>query len=299
MAGQAPPTLFGPLFLSVGAMKAGTTWLYSVLERHPQLHFTPEKELHYFYHRYVDDRQLADPVRLRLAKERYLEKFDPDRANPERVRHNLHWVAAYLSRPVDDLWYRGLFTRPPGALYACDFSNLYAHLPQEAWPRIRASSDRLRVIYTMRHPVRRLWSHVKFHLQITGQLERLRDWTPQQVDTFLRRDFIWSNAEYGAALRRLRAGLPEDSLMPLFYEDIRNDPRGVLRRIERFLGVDPIDYPEAQVNRQVNASAAIPMPDFFSDLVAEDVARITSEVEACGLQVPASWRDTVAAGPPR
>lgn len=38
--------LFGNLFLSIGAMKAGTTWLYAVLERHPALHFTPEKELH-------------------------------------------------------------------------------------------------------------------------------------------------------------------------------------------------------------------------------------------------------------
>jgi hypothetical protein len=51
--------LFGNLFLSIGAMKAGTTWLYAVLERHPALHFTPEKELHYFYHRYVNDRHLS------------------------------------------------------------------------------------------------------------------------------------------------------------------------------------------------------------------------------------------------
>ncbi|MBR9763633.1 MAG: sulfotransferase [Rhodobacteraceae bacterium] len=289
MAGQAPPSLFGHLFLSAGAMKAGTTWLYSVLERHPQLHFTPEKELHYFYHRYVDDRQLADPVRLRLAKDRYLEGFDPERANPERVRHNLHWVAAYLSRPVDDLWYRGLFTRPRGELYACDFSNLYAHLPQHAWPRIRASCSRLRVLYTMRHPVRRLWSHVKFHLQVTGQIERLQDWSPPQLEAFMRRDFIWSNAEYGAALRRMRAGLPQGDLLPLFYEEMRAEPRAMLHRIEDFLGLDHVDYPDALVNRQVNASASIPMPGFFPELVASDVARIISEVEACGLTVPESW----------
>eukprot|EP00493_Phyllostaurus_siculus_P000433 UN00435 len=32
------------LFLSVGAMKAGTTWLYEQLKNHPEIHFTPEKE---------------------------------------------------------------------------------------------------------------------------------------------------------------------------------------------------------------------------------------------------------------
>ena len=283
------PSLFGDLFLSAGAMKAGTTWLFSVLEQHPDLHFSPEKELHYFYHRYVDSRQLSDRNRLRLAKDRYLDRFDPERANPDRVRLNLHWVAAYLSRPVDDLWYRNLFTRPRGERYACDFSNLYAHLPAEAWPRIRADCSRLRVIYTLRDPVKRLWSHVKFHLQVTGQLDRLAAWSPAQVDRFLRQDFIWSNAEYGAALRRMRAGLPEECFLPLFYEEMRADPRASLRRIETFLGLSHVDYPEALIARQVNASAALPMPDFFPDLVARDVARIAEELRAEGLVLPESW----------
>lgn len=283
------PALFGDLFLSAGAMKAGTTWLFSVLEQHPDLHFTPEKELHYFYHRYVDSRQLSDRNRLRLAQERYLERFDPERANPDRVRLNLHWVAAYLSRPVDDLWYRCLFTRPRGETWACDFSNLYAHLPAEAWPRIRADCDRLRVIYTLRDPVKRLWSHVKFHLQVTGQLDQLGQWSPAQLNRFLRQDFIWSNAEYGAALRRMRAGLPEDCLMPLFYEEMRAEPRACLRRIEEFLGLAPMDYPEALIARQVNASVALPMPGFFRDLVAEDVTRIAAELRAEGLTLPDSW----------
>ena len=37
------------LFLSIGAMKAGTTWLYSLLESHPQIQFTPEKEIHFLF----------------------------------------------------------------------------------------------------------------------------------------------------------------------------------------------------------------------------------------------------------
>lgn len=285
------PTLFGDLFLSAGAMKAGTTWLYSVLERHPQLHFSPEKELHYFYHRYVDDRQLSDRNRLKLARDRYLERFDPAQANPDRVRLNLQWVVAYLSRPVDDLWYRGLFNRPAGAQYACDFSNLNAHLPAAAWGRIHADCDRLRVIYTMRHPVRRLWSHVKFHLQVTGQLDLLARWEPQQLDAFLRQDFIWANAEYGAVWQRMRAGLPDGCLMPLFYEDIRADPLGSLRRIETFLGLSHETYPEALLSRKVNASAEIPMPDYFPSLVAGDVDRICGELRAAGLVLPESWRD--------
>ena len=103
------PKYFDKLFLSIGAMKAGTTWLYAVLDRHPELHFAMEKEIHYFYHRYVNPNQLSEAYRLREAKNRYLFRFDPEKANIDAIRANLHWVAQYLSRPVDDYWYRNLF----------------------------------------------------------------------------------------------------------------------------------------------------------------------------------------------
>jgi len=46
-------------------MKAGTTSLYAVLESHPSLHFTLEKVIHYFYHKYVNDRHLSEHRRSR------------------------------------------------------------------------------------------------------------------------------------------------------------------------------------------------------------------------------------------
>ncbi len=283
------PGVFGHLFLSVGAMKAGTTWLFTVLERHPELNFTPEKEIHYFYHRYVQEHHLSDVRRLTLARDRYLTKFDPQRANPDRVRVNLHWVANYLSRPVDDLWYRNLFTRPRGELYGCDFSNLHALLPAEAWTHIHNSCTQLKVLYTMRDPVKRLWSHVKFHLQVTNQLGRLDTWSPGQFHDFMKQRFIWENAEYGETLRRIGRTLPQECFMPFFYEDMRSDPRGSLARIEDFLGVRRFDYPEALVSRSVNESASIPMPDFFPELIAGDVARIKTEIRDYGLEPPQSW----------
>ena len=81
---------FENLFLSAGAMKAGTTWLYRVLERHPELYFTPEKEIHYFYHRFVDSSILSETRRLTEAKNRYIFRFEPQTANIDRIRGNLH-----------------------------------------------------------------------------------------------------------------------------------------------------------------------------------------------------------------
>lgn len=271
-------------------MKAGTTWLYAVLERHPALHFTPEKELHYFYHRYVDDHYLSEKRRLESAKNRYLFRFDPEAANIDRIRGNLHWVANYLDRPVDDFWYRNLFQMRDTQTWACDFSNLHAFVPAEVWPRIAGDCDRLRVLYTMRHPLKRLWSHVKFHLQVTGGLHHLDEWGPTDFGLFTRLPHIWDNAEYGAVLRRMKAGLKEEERKVIFYEDLHADHRGTLRSIEEFLGLPAFNYPQPLLDRRFTESVSRPMPDFFPALFAPDIDRITAEIEAEGFAIPEKWR---------
>jgi len=281
--------IFGNLFLSIGAMKAGTTWLYAVLERHPALHFTLEKEIHYFYHRYVNNRHLSEQRRMQSAKDRYLFRFDPEKANIDRIRSNLHWVAQYLNRPVDDFWYRNLFTLRDGERWACDFSNLHAHVPAEAWPTISDSCDKLRVLYTMRDPLKRLWSHAKFHLQMTGGLHHLEEWGPAEFERFVRQRHIWENAEYGQVLRRMKAGLKSDQYKVLFYEDIHADQRGTLRRIEEFLDLPAFNYPQQILERRFTESVSHKMPDFFPGLFSKDIERIRAEIQAEGYKLPGKW----------
>lgn len=270
-------------------MKAGTTWLYAMLSRHPELHFTPEKEIHYFYHRYVNDAPLSAPRRLKEARNRHLLKFDPDKANIEQIRRNLRWVSAYLDSPVDDFWYSNLFQRQGRQRFACDFSNLNAHVPGDVWPRIAAKCDTLKVLFTMRDPVKRLWSHTKFHLQFSNQLGNLETWGAEDYDQFLRQPHVWENAEYGHILRNLKAGIPEGNLKVLFYEDIHADQLGALTEIEDFLGISHHPYPPALLARRFTESAKVDMPDFFPEIIAKDVERIRAEVEAEGYTLPAAW----------
>lgn len=281
--------IFGKLFLSIGAMKAGTTWLYAVLERHPALHFTPEKEIHYFYHKYINHQHLSEPRRLASAKDRYLFRFDPQNANIDRIRGNLHWVANYLNRPVDDFWYRNLFDLRGAQEWACDFSNLHAFVPGDAWPQIADSCDTLRVLYTMRDPVKRLWSHTKFHLQMTNGLHHLETWGPDDFEAFVRLPHIWGNAEYGGVLRRMRGGLAMEQRKAIFYEDLHANQRGMLAEIEDFLGVSHFNYPQPLLERRFTESVSHPMPEFFPELFAADIARIKGEVAAEGFTLPESW----------
>jgi len=282
--------LFDRLFIGAGAMKAGTTWAYRMLERHPEIFFSFEKEIHYFYAAYVDRTVLSERNRMANVRDKYL-RIDPERNHATGVRNRLHWAANYLDGPVDDIWYRNLFVFRRAERYAADFSNLYALLPADGWRRIADRVGELRVLYTMRHPVRRLWSHVKFHLEITGQSRELERWGPEEFRDFARRPFIWDNAEYGRALRRMRGGLPGGTLKPAFYETIHADRAGFLADVEAFLDLAPHNYPAELIDRRVNTTANRPMPEFFPALFRDDFRRICGEVEAEGLVLPSSWSD--------
>lgn len=279
----------GWLFLSIGAMKAGTTWLYAVLNHHPALHFTPEKEIHYFYHKFLSEQHLNRSARLRIAHDRHI-RFDPQSVDAQRLSKQLRWTANYISEPVDDYWYRSLFDLTEGQRWRCDFSNLHAFIPGDAWRQISANSQHLRALYTMRHPLKRLWSHTKFHLQVTGQLDKLETWGPEEFEAFIRQPFIWDNAEYGAVLRRMHQGLDEKQRLAIFYEDMHADQRGTLRKIEEFLGLLPADYPDSVLEQRPTEGVKRPMPEFFPDLFSEDIARITTEIEAEGYVIPEAWQ---------
>ena len=123
------------LFLCAGAMKSGTTWLYGVLDRHPSIYFSYEKEIHYFAHLHTSQIRLDD--RNRLARTKHaLQNFDPDRASAAAMRHKLLWYGNYLSNPLDDSWYASLFSFRKGQKYCADFSNLYCHMHADGWNHV-------------------------------------------------------------------------------------------------------------------------------------------------------------------
>ncbi|MEM7741562.1 MAG: hypothetical protein AAF225_12270, partial [Pseudomonadota bacterium] len=136
------------LFLSVGAMKAGTTFLFGVLGKHPDIYFSPEKELHYFAHTQGLSWRLQRPLiasplkayrgigpeavlsdefrRLRLST--VMRKRYAGVKNPKKLRTAVGWyVDRYMSNPIDQEWLNRVFERAKGR-WCADFSNYNALL---------------------------------------------------------------------------------------------------------------------------------------------------------------------------
>ena len=274
-------------------MKAGTTWLAVVLGTHPMLRFTPEKELCYF-----SDRQAAEAgnwqtylnplARRRRVWSTYLA-VDPEKTAIGWLHERVKWCAAYLDSPVDDRWYSNLFDLPDPDLYACDFSNLYAGLTPASWRSIRQRTENLRVIYTMRDPLKRLWSHVRFELAITNRLGDLDRWSADEVLDFARGASFAAPGDYGGALKRMLSALDPGQVLPLFFENIRTDPQGQLARIEDHLGIAHHAYDPALLSARINEAPPVPMPSYFAEAFAEDIRRVVRDVQGLGLRTPASW----------
>lgn len=280
---------FSKLFLGAGAMKAGTTWLYAVLRDHPDLHFSLEKELHYFFHAYSRADFLSAEYRLERAKNRYVPALDSGKPRNFGYRDRLRWISNYVDGPVNDTWYQRLFDLRKPSTYACDFSNLTCHLKADDFADIAKKTEQLRVLYVMRDPLSRLWSHVKFQLEIEGRLEVLDQWGPREFDQFVRQSFLWDNAEYGAAVARMKRGLPANALKLMFYEDIHRDQAAALTEVEDFLGLSHHIYPKKALSARVTKSVSRPMPEFFAALFLDDIARICAELEDHGLTLPPEW----------
>ena len=131
-----------PRFLGIGAQKAGTTWLYENLRRHPALWLPPVKELHYLDQKppHLSKRLFGKATPMRTAREHLraqLLAFARGRGD----RRELAWAARYCLLPRSDAWYRSLFPedgeRMPGEI--CPG---YARLDAEAVGLVQAPDAR-------------------------------------------------------------------------------------------------------------------------------------------------------------
>ena len=130
------------LFLSVGAMKAGTTWLHHQLADHPMIYFTPEKEIHFFADPDGSNGPMQPSQRIERFK-RVMRNVQPDGLN-DRVRRNIAWYGKqYLQDKVSKDWYIDLFAPHKQGQYCSDFSNLYCLMNKSQWEQVRQTAKKI------------------------------------------------------------------------------------------------------------------------------------------------------------
>jgi Sulfotransferase family len=218
-----------PDFFIVGHPKSGTTALYEMLRRHPQIYMPDLKEPRFFSHEMLPPRSEAHPHTL----EEYLSLFEA--AGPEeRTGEASPW---YLRSPT-------------------------------AASRISELRQDARIIAILREPASFLRSlhlqSVENHVETETDLRKAlalegirRRGKAIPRDAIRTHELLYSEwVQYVEQLRRYHAVFPPEQVLVLIYDDFRADNEGTVRRVLRFLGVDetsPIEVMEANPTVRVRS----------------------------------------------
>lgn len=193
-----------PTFVIGGAHKSGTTALWALLGRHPDVWMSSIKEPRFL------TRNLNEPIPG-------VKLIGP----PVEVTH---------ARGLD--WYKSLFEggadraargeASPQYLGAIDGPELMErHVPG------------VKVVFALRQPAERAYSHYWHH--------RSRGWSlppfSAALDDHPALRYVTYFSRYAEHVERYRQALGPDRVHLILFEDLRADPAGVYRDLCRFLGV--------------------------------------------------------------
>jgi hypothetical protein len=210
-----------PDFFIVGHAKCGTTALYEMLSRHPQI-FMPSVKEPQFFARNPAPSSGAAPI----------DAFEQTGRRPEAL-------ASYLA----------LFDAARPEQRVGEASTFYLW-SQAAAERIARAQPAARIIAILREPASFVRS---LHLQmLQNRVETERDLRraialeePRRAGREIPPNAHWPRAlmytervRYVEQLRRYHARFPPEQVLVLIYDDFRRDNEQTVRRLLRFLEVD-------------------------------------------------------------
>jgi len=244
-----------PHFLCIGAQKAATTWLWTMLRQHPEIWMPPIKELHFFDHIYIPKHRYWTLYYINCCVKDYLKLH----VQTEKIDLSLlkYLVDLALSScPFTEEWYRSCFARPAacGKLLG-DISPDYCTISEEGVLYVKKLlGEELKIIYMIRNPFNRAISQLKMNLTRRGEEGGTDDfWLAAAKDPV-----IVQRGDYETYVPRWESIFPKLNILYLPYGDVINDPSGLLRKTEKFLGISNHHYKETEKRVNETKEAYVP-----------------------------------------
>ncbi len=223
-----------PDFLGIGAQKAGTTWLYANLKKHPDLWLPPIKELHYFNYR--QDDYMQNPIDK--FKSKYWQKIFWEQINSamrDKDLAMLKWNLRYFLGRQNDEWYASLFEPGKGKVKG-EITPDYTALDKSFVSHIHTIMPGTKLIFMLRNPIERAWSYTFSHIKMDGKTV---DSIP--VKTLINRCTNNNSRMRGNNKRVLeiwQSYYPEEQFFIGFFEEVKECPADLLFRVCEFLSVE-------------------------------------------------------------
>jgi hypothetical protein len=284
-----PPT--AKMVFCIGAQKAGTTWLYDALRRSDQVHFSRNKELHYFdviagkAQQVFDMRVQATSI---LAKRLIPQLGKRNRANLRQLRDLADLLEIYTSDAGDhsaylDYLLEGYKNQP----VVCDITPAYAILDRETFAQMGQIGS-AKFIFILRDPIDRMWSQIRMAIKATPP----PDTSFQEACIARSRQLIDTGrlpkierADYRRTMTELEAAVPPERIKYIFYEDMFRPAS--MNDLCDFLRIEPIAVdPETHSNRGATATMPADIRAGFCDAFSPQYALIHERFRG---RVPDGW----------
>lgn len=246
-----------PHFLCIGAQKAGTTWLYANLKRHPEIWMPPIKELHFF--------DGATPPGLYRNLLSNMAGFSRPGASQDIL---FLLKLAILSRTVEN--YGKLFPDLDGRVTG-DITPAYARLTDETIREIHRVLPQAKILYILRDPIERARSQVKMRMaRLKCTATQVAGWSDDELRRRLLGGAAEENSAYVANLEKWGRYYGEANLAVLYFDDIRDEPEQFLLDVFRFVGVTPsTEYTAQSMTRRIHAGTRTTIPPRLEALIRE------------------------------
>jgi hypothetical protein len=246
----------------VGATKAGTSWLHDQLRNHPDCSLRTIKEYHYFNLKEPQhwESRLGE-IQAEIAE---LTAQPQDALSPylrERLDDMRAWLPVIGARKIDLGRYSDFHMENLGAGQVMgDLTPAYALMQGKELSVLADAGRDVRVIYLIRDPLARLWSHLRmvagraapetFAAEAEGLLARsLAGQTEGGIQGILRR------GDYRNIVPKLRRVFDPAKLLIMFTEDLMT--AAGFDRLLSFLGLRPM---AAQLEKPVHEGRALAFP---------------------------------------
>ena len=233
------------LFIGLGAMKAGTTWLYEYLRMNPEIHFSNLKEVHYFdvLNHPHDQHHLVSKVnRLHKFLDAVKQKSSNELSNAvnefDKVSNE---IRMYKNSDGKHKEYKEfLFLNYKKQKLIGDITPSYCFSSKQVISEMLALANDVRFIFIMRDPIERLWSAIRMRAKQQTGLS-FDDSCDLIVNELLSNPAhpMLTRSDYIRTLDNLESVVPHDKFLCVFYEEMFS--KKVCKKISNFLGVPYIE----------------------------------------------------------
>jgi len=244
-------------FVGIGAAKAGTHWLAKYFKHHPEVCFSPIKELHYFDLKFIDfsDNPRNFPKNLLIGRIEKMKKLASklneklDENTIYQLKQMFYLIEMYKNHNAYHQYFDIL--KKNNEKICGEITPNYSMLPKEGFIDMKKKLNNPKILIILRNPVDRLWSQVRFHKRFYPDI----NFNNYYINSFDKR-YIIQLSKYDEILTLLFKIFDSKNILIIFFEHLFNEnfKEASLKLICDFIGVT---YISSTVKEKINASISV------------------------------------------